>query len=909
MPREDGYPTASPHGWASSFRAFREATPEYVRSRLVALVPDASPEQVSAWDESIPPLQAELGEAIARDARAASFDTVLEYRLPLNHRRPDVLLLMDGSVLVVEVKGKARATQADLDQVAAYARDLRAYHESCADIAVKPVLMLTRAAGRIGRQGPVDVVGPDAIDELIAEYGGTAPPVRAAEFLDPERYRPLPSLVKAARELFETGDLRRVRRASAATAPAIEAVSRIAHEAARTRTRHLVLITGSPGTGKTLVGLTLAHAAFLDDLAVPRADGRTSVPAVFLSGNDPLVEVLQYELRGAGGGGKAFVRDVKTYVERYVANPDLVPGEHVVVFDEAQRAWDAAKVARAHRTAALAGSEPEHLLEFAERIPEWAVVVGLIGSGQEIHEGEESGLGQWLEALRHVGRPQEWTVTAAGSALDAFNGWPRVRNDDRLVLGEELRFHLADVVHSFVDDLIAGESADGLRALASRLEDEGFHLRVTRDLQVAKNYLQARYSDNPAARFGIVASSRDRDLARFGVFNTWAATKTVRNGPWYCDSGEDPLGRSCRALIDCVTEFGAQGLELDAALVAWGTDFFWEQGAWTNRLARPYQAPHLIKDALQLRRNAYRVLLTRGRDGAVVFVPALPILDATFDRLLKAGFRELDDGTSQSLGADSRGPDTTPAGSLDDLLYRAREAGGLHRMELRDPLADYGVEALPGLVELVNDGYGAFAIRTIARIAERGARDECLAALQTVDRDRLGLTVVADLDDAIRRLSPSAPRHRPAGARPHTVTEPLRRLVRGDLYRRRDLHDALGGNRRKGISYPADGSHVLLFSGGAGRADYGYEDQPSGGDGFIYYGEWSGSADMAMTGGNQAIIDRSPSLYLFVQRAARYEFLGQFELVRHQQVAAVRDGREGRAIVFELHRLADEVPL
>jgi hypothetical protein len=113
-------------------------------------------------------------------------------------------------------------------------------------------------------------------------------------------------------------------------------VSEIAREAARTKTRRLVLLTGLPGTGKTLVGLQLAHARFLDDLAVERPDGKPTAPAVYLSGNGPLVEVLQYELRGAGGGGKTFVRDVKAYVATYSRRPDLVPPEHVLIFDEAR---------------------------------------------------------------------------------------------------------------------------------------------------------------------------------------------------------------------------------------------------------------------------------------------------------------------------------------------------------------------------------------------------------------------------------------------------------------------------------------------------------------------------------------------------------------------------------------------
>ena len=152
-------------------------------------------------------------------------------------------------------------------------------------------------------------------------------------------------------------------------------------------------MTGVPGAGKTLVGLQTVHARYLDDLVVPRADGKSRVPAVFLSGNGPLVEVLQYEFRSAGGGGKTFVRGVKDYVKTYSRKPGLVPPEHVLVFDEAQRAFDAEMVAAKHPGArGPARSEPEHFIEFAGRIPDWCVVIGLIGTGQEIHVGEEGGL-------------------------------------------------------------------------------------------------------------------------------------------------------------------------------------------------------------------------------------------------------------------------------------------------------------------------------------------------------------------------------------------------------------------------------------------------------------------------------------------------------------------------------------
>ncbi len=904
------YPVLAPHGWMSSFPAFREAPEPYIRDRLSAFLPDASAEQLRAWDESIPPLQHEVGEVLDRDGSARAYGTILEYQLPLNHRRPDALLLMGGSVIVIEAKGKDRPSQADLDQVSAYARDLSAYHDLCDGRPVHPVLLLTRAQGRVGNQGGVQILGPDALDGWLRELDDSfgSPQIEAVDFLGVERYRPLPALVHAARELFETGDLRRIRRAAAGTDPAVEVLARTAHEAARTKRRHLILVTGSPGTGKTLVGLQFVHARFLDDLAVERSDGSRHVPAVFLSGNGPLVQVLQYELSRAGGGGKAFVRDVKSYVERYVRNPQLVPDEHVVVFDEAQRAWDAAKVAREHKGPNSVGSEPDHFLEFGARIPEWCVVVGLVGSGQEIHDGEEAGLGQWRAALDRLPHSEQWTVTVPPGVASFFEGLPHVAIEPSLHLTAELRYHSATAVHSFADGLLSLRPVSDLQETAEQLEASAFHLRATRDLEVAKRYLRDRYANNPDARFGLLASSRDTLLPRFGVNNEWNATKRVRQGPWFCEGDDDPLGQSCRSLRECVTEFGCQGLELDAALVAWGTDFILEHGRWTNRLARRYQAPHLIRDAFQLQFNAYRVLLTRGRDATVVFVPPVPILDPVWELLVGSGFRELHGHGPSALGADVRGPDLDEPTQLVNLLDQARSASGLTRIKLRDPIAAYGTEALTPLVALANDGFDGFAVQTIKKIGELGARYEAAAALREIDRDRLSPGVRSDLDAAVELLEPRKPGARTSAA---DVAAVVGRLEVGKLYRRVDLHAAgLGGNRQKGISYPAVGDHALLFSGGSGRSDFGYADQWRGTDTFEYFGEWSGTGDMTMSGGNAVIRDRSPGLYLFVERRSGvHEFLGRFECTQQETRPTARDGRLFSAIVFVLRRVAEVVDL
>ena len=632
------------YGWESDFREFSSVQPSVVRERLESFVTGASPEQVRAWRDSIPPLQREVDEVLVRDVLAKHYSAILEYELPLESRRPDVLLLIGSGVMVIELKGKQQPSRADIDQAAAYARDLRCYHRECSSCSVVPVLVPTRAHGYLRQESGVHVAGPDALDGLIAQITAhdSGPLIARDQFLAESAYRPLPTLVEAARELFQSGELRTIHRARAATDPAVETITRIIHQAAATRLRHLILLTGVPGAGKTLVGLRTVHAHYLDDLAIPRGDGKPTAPAVFLSGNGPLVEVLQYELRGAGGGGKTFVRGVKDYVRTYSSRRGLVPPEHVLVFDEAQRAFDAEMVHAKHPEHGGHKSEPEHFIEFAERIPEWCVVIGLIGGGQEIHVGEEAGLAQWRWAVERTGHPDQWTVHAPLAIADIFDNSPVPLDlQPALNLDTELRFHLAKDLHGFVAALLEAKLADTLWPMAERLESEGFHLRLTRSLDDGKAYLRERYGENRQARFGLVASSKDRDLWEFGIPNDFQSTKRVRIGPWYGDDEHDYAGRSCRRLETCVTEFGAQGLELDATLLAWGTDLVLRDGRWTNDRARGYLKRVKVRDPFQLRVNAYRVLLTRGRDVCVVFIPPIPTMDETFEYVSSAGFKLL----------------------------------------------------------------------------------------------------------------------------------------------------------------------------------------------------------------------------------------------------------------------------
>lgn len=638
------------YGWAGSFSELHAAQPRELRRQLQAVFADASEAQVRAWDESIPLLQRELAAVVAGSSEASRDTAVLEYELPLELRRPDVVLLVGDPIVVIELKGKERPDRVDLDQAAAYARDLRAYHQHCHDREVVPVLVPTRARGYVGEISGTHVVGPDRLHELVASLRlrGTRRTLSPDDFLSADAYQPLPTLVSAARWVFEHGDLPRVHRAHGFTQPTVDALSAICHEAARTRTRHLVLVTGVPGAGKTLVGLRLVHAPFLTDLAVERR-GKKLVPAVFLSGNGPLVTVLQHEIKRASVAlaakdptrpivsGKEFIRAVKDYVAAY-GKATRTPTEHVLVFDEAQRAWDAEHVRRKHKSPTMR-SEPEHFVEFAERIPEWCVVVGLVGTGQEIHIGEEGGLELWRRAIAGSARRNEWTVHAPLHAVGAFDGLT-TRGVPALNLDKEIRFHRARHVHELAAGILAHREPAVLRPLAEALERDHYHVRLTRDFEAAKDYLRRRYAESRRERFGILVSSRDKSLGTFGVPKLERSGRFHRFpvGEWFTNDESQP--GSCRHLGLAATEFECQGLELDAALVAWGGDLLLDPatGAWSDAGARRFQDPKAVRDPLNLRKNAYRVLLTRARDGMVLFVPEEPPFDATYVYLASIGF-------------------------------------------------------------------------------------------------------------------------------------------------------------------------------------------------------------------------------------------------------------------------------
>lgn len=607
------------HGWSGSIRKFLDQPTSLLEQALEKhlnglLGMNAAHSQVDAWLEELEVLRTSFRDLAISRPEALKWSVILEYELPLEGgRRPDVIILGPGKIFVLEFKQDPRLSRSALDQVAAYARDLSEYHSKSHGIPVLPYLVPTKTSGISETRDSVAVLSPDKIAAFLDGHGDG----RVFDLDDwlSGDYAPLPTLIAAARMIFNNERLPAIKRAeSYGVASAVERLKEIASHAETDSKRCLAFVSGVPGAGKTLVGLQFVYES--SDL---------SSQAIFLSGNGPLVEVLRDALKS-----KAFVSDLHAFIKSY-GTTAKIPKQHIVVFDEAQRAWDSSYMMLKK---AVPYSEPELLISIGEKIPNWSTLVGLIGHGQEIHTGEEAGIEGWFKALKSDLAISDWKVFAPPRFAKAFPG-QEVTEYAELDLNRTLRSKQAEEMHSWVESLLEGELAKA-STIAQKIWMQNFQIFITRDLDEAKNYVNQRFQGAESKRFGILASSKDRILPEYGIKNDFQSTKMVKNAKWYNNN----LGEagSCCNFEETVTEFGCQGLELDMAVVAWGNDFMWSGNSWELRKMRtliPQENPH------QLRLNSYRVLLTRSREGVVIFIPPKPEFNNTEHALLAAGARIL----------------------------------------------------------------------------------------------------------------------------------------------------------------------------------------------------------------------------------------------------------------------------
>jgi hypothetical protein len=596
----------------------------------------------------------------------------LEFNIPRMGRRIDAVLLIGPVVFVIEFKvGESVFERAAVDQVWDYALDLKNFHEASHAASIVPILVATEAtvaaplalnADEDGVYWPVRVSSAGfryAIDLALQTVTG--------ETLDEQHwsrapYRPTPTIIEAARALYAQHSVEAIARYDAGATNLRITSSRIEEllEEARAQRRKLIcFVTGVPGAGKTLVGLNVATC---------RRDVGEPTHAVFLSGNGPLVAVLREALtrdevarqKAAGlrvrkgkvsESVKAFIQNVHHFRDDALSD-GRPPAEHVTIFDEAQRAWNQHQTAsfmrRRKKIPGFDSSEPEFLISCMDRHSDWAVIVCLVGGGQEIHTGE-AGIDAWLGAINakfpgwHMYISSRLTDSeyAAGRALQVVSQRSHTHFDESLHLAVSMRSFRAENVSAFVKALLDCEKQQARQVFAQCAER--YPIWLTRNLNAAKDWIRRRARGTE--RFGLVASSKAQRLKPHAI----DIRVNVDPVHWFLNDRNDT--RSSYYLEDAATEFQVQGLELDWACVTWDGDLRFTGAGWSFHDFRGHRWTNVRNpEGRRYLCNAYRVLLTRARQGMVIFVPPgdpsdptrLPeFYDSTFRYLTEIGIPTL----------------------------------------------------------------------------------------------------------------------------------------------------------------------------------------------------------------------------------------------------------------------------
>ena len=610
-----------------------------------------TPQAIKAWDAQLPPVKAGISELLNACREAKDWHILLEYPIPMVGKRIDAVLLAHNLIIVIETKTGGWPTSA-ARQVDDYALNLACFHEPSAKKTIVPLVVADAPVAANSARTEFDSLIESCRLASTSELGAVLASicqryVRVDELrIDFEkwnrgRFRPIPPFIDAAVALYSGMNVFEIGHACAAREDlekTTEALVQIVLDAKSRGQRVICFATGVPGAGKTLVGLNTVHRAEIKDFSA------------FLSGNGPLVKVIQEALvrdvvsrsglerrrvtrRQAELEVQAFVHNVHRFADQYYGDERREPAQNVIVFDEAQRAWDAEQNKRAGRAHV---SEPEMMLEVMDRHSDWAVVVGLIGGGQEIHRGE-AGLAEWGRALARFPR---WKICASPNALrpDSAAGFRLFEAADphphRIVPVEALHLNVctrsirAQRISEWVDAVLFGRGSEAA-TIAHSIDAKPV---ITRNLSAARAWLNANRRGR--TRSGLVASASAARLRVDGLEPTFDFHQRFDWEHWFLDVHDcsDPGCdhkycndvRASSRLEVAATQFEIQGLELDWVGLCWGEDLAWDGSQWVCRRFNDKRWKMIPSHDHRRRMylvNAYRVLMTRARQGMVIYVP------------------------------------------------------------------------------------------------------------------------------------------------------------------------------------------------------------------------------------------------------------------------------------------------
>ena len=628
---------------------------------------DINNETSNSWLEEIATLRDFLSTYKGRGS------VFFEYNIPRMGKRADVVLLIDGIVFILEYKTAEQTfSHSAYTQVWDYALDLKNFQEGSIDRVLIPVLVCPKEKDKhcdfklehfeddvyMPLQSNAHRLG-ECIDYVLSS-------IDQSKCFDSQLdlrwaksgYEPTPTIIEAAIALYTENTVEDLTKHEGDVVKTGQCLEKIIDDCRTNHRKGICFITGVPGAGKTLIGLQTAISQF-----------EKNEKAVYLSGNFPLVEVLQEALTRdyvrrskadyksgkskekpctkaeAKSKVKAFIQMIHHYRDTYLEGVEVkdgrivpqenyflshkdkayIPSEHIAIFDEAQRAWTKEELARfmkeKKQMADFPYSEPELLISCTDRHDDWGLVVCLIGGGQEINKGE-AGIGEWIESInRHF---QDWHVYVSnqltekeyddGNVLKKLENKANLHIEPDLHLKVSMRSFRAEKVSLFVHELLELNKEE---AKATLKDLNNYPIVLTRSLDTAKAWLKSKLRGSE--RMGILASSKAERLKAINI--------NVRYKPdfvhWFLEDDTDI--RSSNALEDTLTEFEVQGLEIDWACVAWDADLRLNasQTQWSHHQLRSgTRWQNINKPINQLFQiNAYRVLLTRARQGMVIVIP------------------------------------------------------------------------------------------------------------------------------------------------------------------------------------------------------------------------------------------------------------------------------------------------
>lgn len=568
-----------------------------------------------------------------------SGNIAFEYTIPRVGERIDVIIEFSGILYIIEFKiGENHYTKHAIDQVVDYVLALKYFHQESHHKKIVPLVVCSDAPpfknkfvlDKDGIYHPI-LCNEDSLGMILRKLVDSLSdqPFSFDQWLS-SPYMPTPTIIEAAQALYRGHNVQEIARSDAGASnlsQTTETINRVIERSKKNQEKSICFVTGVPGAGKTLVGLNIANERHQYD------EGEH---AVFLSGNGPLVSVLREALardevtRSHGSVTKkeakrkasVFIQNIHHFRDDALNNPNQPPPEKVAIFDEAQRAWTKEKTAQfmSERHAITWDmSEPEFLISAMDRHADWAVIICLIGGGQEIHTGE-AGLPAWFDALKN--RFPHWNVYVSpqisdeeytrGTTLEKFFSGLNYHPENNLHLAVSLRSFRSERVSEFVKALLDTDLPKA-KYLYSKLQQK-YPIVMTRHLEKARDWV--RDKARGTERYGLIASSGARRLRQFGI---WVQSG-IQPENWFLNDIDDV--RSSYFLEDTATEFDIQGLEIDWALVAWDANYRIENGSF-----KPYSFTGSTwkvirnQDAQLYLKNTYRVLLTRARQGFVIFIP------------------------------------------------------------------------------------------------------------------------------------------------------------------------------------------------------------------------------------------------------------------------------------------------